>query len=97
MIPNYIDRLRYDRAAFAREVEYTREAACEEYDDDVMDMALSHFVNEPTTANDAVTFKNFDATLSDVDDSKDEEIQRILNSNSDLSFDDMIGIECDNV
>lgn len=93
MILNSIDKLRRKRAEFARNVEYTKEAAFGEMDDELFDLAESHYLTDDMDAMDFNEFVKFDDALTEEDEDADVEINRILEATEDLSFDEMIGVD----
>ena len=93
MIVGTLNKIREERAARIRDIEYIREMAEEDaVDDRFFDVELSMVKeSENIYAESAETIEQISAE----DDFRQEEINRILNSDHNLSFDEMLGIEDD--
>ena len=93
MLTGTLNKIREERAALIRDVEYIREMAAEDaIDDRLFDLELLN-LNESGNiyAEAAETVEQIPT-----DDSfRQEEINRILNADHNLSFDEMLGIEDD--
>ena len=93
MIVGSLNKIREDRAARIRDIEYIREMAIEDsIDDRLFDLELrtvkesgNIFAESATAVEQIPTDEEF----------KQAEINRILNANDTISFDDMIGITDD--
>jgi hypothetical protein len=93
MLANVLDNLKRERAEFARNVEYLRETANDDLLDDRMDVAESLFVKE--SYDELVEAANMVNEMSDEEEVEMEsaEIDKIMNSTENISFNEMIGIE----
>lgn len=93
MLANIMDDVKRDLASFARDIEYLRESAGEEEADERL-LKLEREVYENSDVNISNSeFEDFDEKISGTDDTKDEEVQRILESVNDyITFEEMIGI-----
>ena len=90
MLTGTLNKIREERATLIRDIEYIREMASEdEIDDRFFDLELMNVKESGNIyAEAAETVKQIP-----VDDSfQKEEIERILNSDHNLSFDEMLGI-----
>ena len=94
MITNILTGLKEDRAKFVRELAYIRENAEEDLIADRVEKA------ERALGRKSDDFESFVEAVSIVDTMDDdyatedaEEINRILEANNDLTFDEMIGLE----
>lgn len=94
MITNIIDEMIEERAAFAHEVEYLKESAFEDAIDERMEVVESEVCSESVSIDDLnegkEIFESID--ISDDDELNSKEIDRILNSNGDISFEEMVGL-----
>ena len=93
MIVGTLNRIREERAARIRDIEYIREMAEEDaIDDRFFDIELTMVKEfDNIYAESAETIEQ----ISPDDDFRQEEINRILNAEHHLSFDEMLGIEDD--
>ena len=94
MLVGVVNAQRRRNAEFARDVEYIREMA---FEDEISDR-LTDVENEMFAAESVEDYREAahlftDEELNDDSVFKEAEIDRILNATSDLSFDEMIGIE----
>ena len=94
MLNSAIDEILYERAAFARDVEYIRNNVI---DSDVQDaiLACESAMGEYTME---ATEDEIDAAIKQAskdDSTEQEEVERILRSDSDLTLDEIIGITDD--
>ena len=93
MLTGTLNKIRKERAALIRDIEYIREMAYEDaIDDRLFDLELMNIKESGNIyAEAAETIKQIPT-----DDSFcEEEIERILNSDHNLSFDEMLGISDD--
>jgi hypothetical protein len=91
MLVGTLNKIREERAALIRDVEYIREMALEDaVDDRLFDLEMRTVKESGNIyAESAKTIEQIP-----VDDSfRNEEIARILNSDRNLTFDEMLGIE----
>lgn len=90
MLTGLLNSIRHDRATFIHEVAHIREIASEDDIADRVGVAESQYVKEDI--DDLREAKQLYQEMT-IDDSRDEkEIQKILESTTDLTFDQMIGI-----
>ena len=93
MLTGTLNKIREERAARIRDIEYIRKMVLEDaIDDRLFDIEL---MNSKETGN---IYKEAAETIKQIpaDDSfRKEEINRILNADHNLSFDEMIGIDDD--
>ena len=93
MLTGTLNKIRAERAARIRDIEYIREMVFEDaIDDRLFDIEL---MNLKETGNIYAEAAETVKQISDVDDFSEAEIERILNADHNLSFDEMIGIEDD--
>lgn len=91
MIAGILDSIKLERAKYCRELEYVREMANEDEIADRMDAAESQYIKE--TADDyEEAFETAEEIPTDDSDAESEELQRIMESAEDLTFDQMIGV-----
>ena len=93
MLTGALDAMRRERAKYARDVEYIRTMMFEDALDDreeEIDLAISG----PDDPDEIVSAVKTVEQIPEEDDFSDDEVDRILASKHDLSFDEMIG--CDN-
>ena len=87
------DSIRRDNAIFARDLEYVKESISEDMIDDRLEVAENKFMGYESSdeIQEALNMVN---KLSDEENVIEEsaEIERILSSNEDITFDEMIGI-----
>ena len=91
MIDKTINDIRRNRAIFMRDIEYAREGVLEDEIDERLEVAL----NEAETVDELTEAAATCNKIAPVEDevAESEEIDRILNSETDMTFDQMIGIE----
>lgn len=91
MIVGTLNKIREEKAALIRDVEYIREMVHEDaIDDRLFDIEMLNVKESGNIfAESAETVKQ----ISTDDTFRKEEINRILNAESNLSFDQMLGIE----
>ena len=93
MLTSSLDTIREEKAKFARNVEYLRETALDDVIDNRVELAESRYVRE--------TIEELEEAVSMVDRLPSEEdvmeesveVERILNADNDLTFNELIGIE----
>ena len=93
MLTNTIDSIREEKAKFARDIEYLKETAMDDIIDSRVEAAESQYVRE--------TIEELEEAVSMVDRlpadtdmvTESAEVNRILNAETDLTFNEMIGIE----
>lgn len=92
MVSNIIDSIRSERAKFARDVEYVKESVIEDTIDERLEVAESLFVRESEEElhEAAELVKSISSDIDTVQESA--EIERILNAESNITFDEMLGI-----
>ena len=93
MLTGTLNKIREERAARIRDVEYIREMVAEDYiDDRLLDLDMQ-MVNESGNIYEesAETVEQISAD----DDFSQDEINRILNADHNLTFDEMLGITDD--
>ncbi len=91
MLTGTLNKIREEKAARIRDIEYIREMSQEDaIDDRLFDIEMKNvkesgniYAESAETVNQIPTDDSF----------KQEEINRILNSNHNLTFDEMIGVE----
>ena len=93
MLTSTIDSIREDNARFAREVEYIRETALDDVIDQRIEVAERQFDNE--TIEELEEAVDMVKRLSNDEDVVEEaaEIEKILNAEGDITFNEMVGIE----
>lgn len=93
MLNNVLDDLKRQRASFARDIEYLKETAIDDEIDERMEVAESLFVNESSDelVEAAAMLNKLSGDVDEVMESA--EIDRILNAEEDLTFEEMAGIE----
>lgn len=93
MFKSIEDSIRRDNAVFARDLEYVKESISEDMIDDRLEVAENKFMGYESSdeIQEALNMVN---KLSDEENVIEEsaEIERILSSNEDITFDEMIGI-----
>ena len=85
-----LNSIREERARLARDVEYIREMAAEDFVDDRM-----LYLEDSNMASEINLYKESAELINQIpgeDDFSGNEISRILNADHDLTFDEMIGI-----
>jgi hypothetical protein len=93
MLTSSLDTIREEKAKFARNVEYLRETALDDIIDTRVELAESRYVRE--------TIEELEEAVSMVDRLPSEEdvmeesveVERILNADTDITFNELIGIE----
>lgn len=91
MLNTTIDSMRVNRAKRARELEYLKEMANDDLIDSRIEYAESQYMRE--TSEELLEARALLDTISSEDSKAEEaEINRILESDHDLSFDEMIGL-----
>ena len=93
MLTNTIDSIREEKAKFAREIEYLKETAMDYIIDSRVEAAESQYVRE--------TIEELEEAVSMVDRlpadtdmvAESAEVNRILNAETDLTFNEMVGSE----
>lgn len=95
MLSNTIDSLKLANAKFARDVEYLKETALDDIVDDRMYMAEGAILNEFDKRIDLMEAAQYADRLSAEEDVMVEssEIDKIMNATSDLTFEEMVGME----
>lgn len=94
MLNTAIDDILFERAAFARDVEYIRNNVADSTVQDALlacESAMGEYTVEATDAE-------IDAAIKQAakdDSTEQEEVERILRSDSDLTLDEIIGIADD--
>jgi hypothetical protein len=92
MLTTTIDSINYNRARFAREVEYAKESVNEDILDERTEAAESLFIKEtPEELMEAVEFGK--SLTSEETVAESTEIDRILNADHDLTFEEMCNLE----
>lgn len=93
MVANIIDEIRTERAKFARDTEYIKESVIEDIIDERTEVAESLYVRE--TAEELAEAAELVNTISGEPDVMQEsaEVERILNAEENITFDEMAGIE----
>ena len=91
MLTGTLNKIREERAARIRDVEYIREMAAEDAIDDRMFDLEMRMVKETGNIY-AEAAKTADQISTD-EGFRQEEIDRILNAESNISFDEMLGVE----
>ena len=93
MLTSSLDAIREERAKFARDVEYLKETAIDDVIDQRIEVAESQYVRETISElEEAVEMVN--RLPEDIDVMEESaEIERILNAETDLTFNEMVGIE----
>lgn len=88
-----LNKLKRKNASFAREIEYLREMAATDEADDRMQNVLNNLYESesPVEYREAAELMT---ELTAEDPYAETEINRILESTHDLTFDEMIGLEC---
>ena len=93
MLTGTLNKIRAERAARIRDIEYIREMAADDAADDrLLDLELRSIKDTDNLFAESVETIN---QISAEDDFSQDEINRILNADHDLTFDEMLGIEDD--
>lgn len=92
MVANIYESIREERAKFARDTEYLKEAVIEDVIDERLEVAESMYVkeSEEELQEAADLVKSISAEPDTVQESA--EIERILNAEKNITFDEMAGI-----
>ena len=90
MLDNAINSIRKERAALAREIEYMRESM----EDDKLDEIMESVEGSDSKAEliEAAAYANSVDVTEEETAIESVEIDRILNADHDISFDEMIGL-----
>ena len=93
MLTSSLDAIREEKAKFARDVEYLKETALDDIVDQRVEVAESQYVRETIEElEEAVAMVN--RLPEDVDVVEESaEVERILNAETDITFNEMVGIE----
>ena len=91
MINNTIDTIRRNRAAFLRDIEYAREGVLEDTIDDRLEIASGEVETVEELREASNMCDKMDANEDSIAESA--EIEKLLNADENLTFDEMIGIE----
>lgn len=93
MLSGSLETIKMERAKFARDVEYQKEIAFDDYIDERTEIAESlinkETIEELQEAADMVNRLSGEVNMV----AENAEIERIMNAESDLTFDEMIGID----
>ena len=93
MLTTAMDSIRESNAKFARDVEYVKETANDDIIDARLEMAEAHFNNETIgELEEAAAMVDRLSSEENVVEEK-AEIDRILNADENLTFEEMVGIE----
>mgnify|MGYP004647044183 CR=1 FL=1 len=93
MLTTAMDSIRESNAKFARDVEYVKETANDDIIDARVEMAEAHFNNETISElEEAAAMVDRLSSEENVVEEK-AEIDRILNADENLTFEEMVGIE----
>ena len=92
MLEGSVNSINRSNAAFARDLEYMREAMLDNDLDDRLE-ALERADGEIDTVDELLEAKGYVERLSDEDTFSEAEIDRILEADHDLTFNEMVGIE----
>lgn len=96
MITGIVETLKKERAEFAREVEYLKEDVYEDELDELMEKAEALYV-KPNPNEELEEYKEAMEVLKEMDTddtlTESEEVDRILQADHNLTFEEMIGIE----
>lgn len=93
MLANAMDAIRKDRAKFARDIEYVKEAAKDEVIDKRLEVAESQYFSETTEELEEAANWVDRLNVDDEEQVAEAEVQRILEATEDITFDEMIGIK----
>lgn len=94
MLSNTIDDIKRENAEFLRDVEYVKETALDDELDARMDVAERAFNNTETYDELSEAADAIDNLSDYIDPAVEEaEIDRILNCNDEITFEEMAGIE----
>ena len=90
MLDNAINSIRKERAALAREIEYMRESM----EDDKLDAIMESVEGSDSKAEliEAAAYANSVDVTEEETAIESVEIDRILNADDDITFDEMIGL-----
>ncbi len=91
-VTNMMDALRTENAEFARDVEYLKQIAIDDDIDQRTEAVEADITESSADLIDAAKFIN-SLDISDIDAMESAEVGRILNSDDDLSFNEMTGLE----
>jgi hypothetical protein len=93
MLTTTLDTIRRENAAFARETEYIKEIAKDDILDACMEKAEDLVLGHETIAELEEAAQLVDKlSVEDTDVTEAEEIERILNADGDITFEEMIGL-----
>lgn len=90
MLDNAINSIRKERAALAREIEYMRESMEDDKLDEIME-SVEGFDSKAELIEAAAYANSVDVTEEETA-IESVEIDRILNADHDITFDEMIGL-----
>ena len=93
MLTNPVDSIREKNAKFLRDVEYIKETAFDDMIDERLEVAESMYEGE--TFDEIKEAMDLASKISGEDDVEEsaKEIQRILDADEDITFNEMVGIE----
>lgn len=93
MLTKLSDSIKRKNAEFIRDVEYIKETAYE----DMLDERMESFMEDVSELSMGEIRNDLDSLneLTDEPEQDEAEVQRIMNSDRDLSFNDMIGVTPD--
>ena len=91
MLISPLENMKHERAERAREIEYLKESVLDDELDSRLTVAEELYVRE--SVEDFEEAKEELSLISESEDvAKEQEIERILNADHDLTFDEMIGL-----
>jgi len=94
MLNNILDDIKLERAKFARDVEYLTEEALQDEIDDSLELAEESVLGYVETSDELLEANDYLESMSvDDEESSKEEIQRIMEATSDMTFDEMVDVE----
>lgn len=93
MITKTFDDIRKNRAKFAREVEYVKETAIDDVIDERVERAHSQFVRETIEELEEAADMVQKLSVEDEIATESTEIQRLLDAEENITFNEMVGIQ----
>ena len=91
MLVSPLENMKRERAIYAREVEYLKESVLDDEMDHRLTVAEEQYVRESVEELEEAKVE-LDKMLESEDNAANKEIQRILDADHDLTFDEMIGL-----
>ena len=93
MLTMTYDSIREQKAKFARNVEYIKETAIDDVIDERVERAHSQYVGETVEELEEAASMLNKLSIDDEVMTESTEVQRLLNAEENISFNEMVGIE----